>query len=211
MSFLGKKLVNPLTGRSISLYGPTHMKLMDSGIMNEDGIVIKDPESESRRPRSPSPQRSTSSGTIINPLTGYTIKRGGATHNYLMSNGMVDEQGYLIGTPAESQIGIRSPLHRSRSPSPVVPITPEHDTRHLHEEGPFCGPAGGLSAHSYPVDTPGRARAAIGRSPNAARHGGDPEAIKQCACEQAEKKGWFSCHSTYRSGPAGRYSPQYPK
>lgn len=149
-------------------------------------------------------------GTLINPLTGYPIRQYGPTHNGLMDQGIVDSQGYVIGQVSQDEIGPRSPLHETPNPSPIIPITPEHNTRHAGERGPFCGPAAGLGPSSYPVDTPGRAHSAIGRSSNAALHGADPQAIVECAERWADANGWFHSHLNFPPDPTSQRVPQYP-
>lgn len=51
----------------------------------------------------------------------------------------------------------------------------------------FCGPAGGAAKGSYPVNSPGRARAAL----SYARYAPNPEGIKRCVRKQAAKNGWI--------------------
>lgn len=53
----------------------------------------------------------------------------------------------------------------------------------------FCGPAGGSCATSFPVNTPGRAKSALGR----AHFAPNPQGIHDCACAKAEREGWFHC------------------
>ena len=48
-----------------------------------------------------------------------------------------------------------------------------------HKTGPFCGPAGGAPAGSYPVNTLKRAKAAL----SYARHAPNPDGIKDCVCK----------------------------
>lgn len=50
----------------------------------------------------------------------------------------------------------------------------------------FCGPEGGSCPGTYPVNTPGRARAAL----SYARYAPNPEGIKKCARRVAQSKGW---------------------
>lgn len=51
----------------------------------------------------------------------------------------------------------------------------------------FCGPAGGACEGTYPVNTPGRWRAAK----SYARHAPDPQGIKDCADRIAREQGWL--------------------
>lgn len=51
----------------------------------------------------------------------------------------------------------------------------------------FCGSAGGSCARSYPVNTPGRARAALAY----ARFAPNPKGIKSCVYRKSEEKGWM--------------------
>lgn len=51
----------------------------------------------------------------------------------------------------------------------------------------FCGPAGGACQGTYPVNTPGRAIAAM----SYARHAPNPEGIRACARKVAKQKGWM--------------------
>ena len=47
-----------------------------------------------------------------------------------------------------------------------------------YKKGPFCGPSGGAPSGTYPVNTKGRAQAAIAY----ARHAPNPSGIKKCVC-----------------------------
>jgi hypothetical protein len=58
----------------------------------------------------------------------------------------------------------------------------------------FCGLAGGAKDYTYPVNTPGRARAAL----SYARHAPNPEGIKTCARRVAKKKGWLDAEGKIR-------------
>lgn len=51
----------------------------------------------------------------------------------------------------------------------------------------FCGSSGGSCARAYPVNTPGRARAAL----SYARYAPNPEGIKSCVRRKAAEKGWL--------------------
>lgn len=112
-------------------------------------------------------------------------------------------------TPVWSSPYVPNTMTVSASPKVFVP---EHNTRHAHEAGPFCGPVAGLSDHSYPVDTSGRAHSALGHAGSADTHvgGNASDKIKQCACEQAEHQGWFQCHQTYIVDPGMSLAPVYP-
>lgn len=50
----------------------------------------------------------------------------------------------------------------------------------------FCGPEGGACAGTFPVDTPGRWKSALGR----AHFAPNPEGIKECANRIAMEQGW---------------------
>jgi hypothetical protein len=52
----------------------------------------------------------------------------------------------------------------------------------------FCGPFGGARAGSYPVNSPGRAIAAM----SYARYAPNPQGIKECARRIALSKGWVN-------------------
>jgi hypothetical protein len=52
----------------------------------------------------------------------------------------------------------------------------------------FCGPSGGTRAGSYPVNSPGRAIAAM----SYARYAPNPQGIKECARRIALSKGWVN-------------------
>ena len=52
----------------------------------------------------------------------------------------------------------------------------------------FCGPSGGARAGSYPVNSPGRAIAAM----SYARFAPNPQGIKECARRIALSKGWVN-------------------
>ena len=61
----------------------------------------------------------------------------------------------------------------------------------------FCGPAGGACPGTYPVNTPGRARAAKAY----ARHAPNPEGIKKCADRIAKREGWGAGKSSEKTVP----------
>lgn len=56
----------------------------------------------------------------------------------------------------------------------------------LHKQS-FCGPAGGASARTYPVNTPRRAVSALAYSRNAP----NPEGLRNCVYAMAKRKGWY--------------------
>lgn len=51
----------------------------------------------------------------------------------------------------------------------------------------FCGPEGGSSQGTYPVNTRGRARAALAYS----RHAPNPQGIRECVYRKSKQKGWI--------------------
>lgn len=51
----------------------------------------------------------------------------------------------------------------------------------------FCGPEGGSCPGTFPVNTPGRARAAM----SYARYAPYPEGIRECARRVAKQRGYF--------------------
>jgi hypothetical protein len=56
------------------------------------------------------------------------------------------------------------------------------------DEGPFCGPEGGSSDLTFPVNTKKRAINAVSRSVNAP----NPEGIRKCATRYAMQRGWIT-------------------
>ena len=58
--------------------------------------------------------------------------------------------------------------------------------RYRESEGPFCGPAGGGCAGTYPVGSIARVRNALSR----AWHAENPEGLRRCACARATKLGF---------------------
>lgn len=53
-------------------------------------------------------------------------------------------------------------------------------------ESSFCGPEGGSCPYTFPVTSPGRARAALAYS----RHAPNPEGVRRCVHRIARQKGW---------------------
>ncbi len=83
-----------------------------------------------------------------------------------------------------------------------------YDKEHLSKEM-FCGPSGGASPKSYPVNTPKRAVAAL----SYARYAPNPEGIKQCARRVAREHGWLddasgSIRLPLRPVPTPRRNPR---
>lgn len=157
--------------------------------------------------------------TFTNPLTNRQITYMGPTHLRLLDQGILDQQGNLVTsgylTPnkvaySTTYPGYVSPNKGTQGTQGARGSRGSRGSRHSPDEGPFCGPVAGLDPLSYPVNTPGRARAAMGRSVNAASHGADPNVIKQCACQMAEHEGWFQCSQQYLPDKTGaKYAPQY--
>ena len=71
----------------------------------------------------------------------------------------------------------------------------------------FCGPAGGACPGTYPVNTPGRAIAAM----SYARHAPNPEGIRACARKVAKAKGWTNPQTgkIRRTGRGGKSKTVY--
>jgi hypothetical protein len=61
----------------------------------------------------------------------------------------------------------------------------ERETSGAHE-GPFCGPAGGAPAGSYPITN----KKQVGAAKSYAHNAPNPSGIKACAERIAKKRGW---------------------
>jgi len=114
--------------------------------------------------------------SIINPKTGKKIKVGGPTYQKLMQSKWVD-----MITDIETA-AVRSP---KRSPKKSPKRSPKQSPKKgCSNQGKykgvsadlFCGTEGGSCPGTYPVNTKGRARAALAY----ARHAPNPEGIKKC-------------------------------
>lgn len=114
------------------------------------------------------------SSYITSPKTGKPIKVGGPTYQKLQNTKWVSQlkKAPRVTAPKSKKSRTSRTNKYQREGIPV---------------GEFCGPAGGAMQYTYPVNTPGRARAAL----SYARHAPNPEGIKMCARTMAKKKGWM--------------------
>jgi hypothetical protein len=113
---------------------------------------------------------------VISPKTGREILVGGSTYLDLASSPkwqdkLVQMPIYLPDTSKPV------PMRRGCSNQGKYKGIPEHL---------FCGPEGGSCPGTYPVNTPGRARAAL----SYARFAPNPQGIRDCAKRVAKQKGW---------------------
>lgn len=121
------------------------------------------------------PTFSKSAQYVINPSTGKPVVVGGKRYNELR------EQGILRGKNKVVSKGHATTKRHGNSKA----------ARHAREGIPakeFCGKAGGGRATSYPVDTPGRRRAALAYS----RFAKNPTKLRECvhrAIARAQKRG----------------------
>lgn len=110
---------------------------------------------------------------IRSPKTGRTIRIGGPAYIKLASSPKWKE--VLPLSPKVSSP--RSPKKRGCSNQGKYKNVPSDL---------FCGPEGGSCPGTYPVNTPGRARAALAYS----RHAPNPEGIRKCVRRIKTEKGW---------------------
>jgi hypothetical protein len=68
----------------------------------------------------------------------------------------------------------------------------------------FCGPAGGSSPRSYPVNTEARCRSAL----SYARYAPNPEGIRQCALQKAREHPNWRCGVKYGLASPRHMSPR---
>jgi len=145
--------------------------------------------------------------TTTNPKTGRKILIGGPTYNRLIQSSkwgpMLDSNREYFGTSKEYYGSTKKEYYHGKeyySPSPRSTSKSRgcsNQRKYIHSgipEEDFCGPEGGSCRYTYPVNTPGRARAAL----SYARHAPDPEGIRECALRKAREKGWV--------GSSGRIS-----
>nr|WNL49698.1 hypothetical protein MarFTMF_182 [Marseillevirus sp.] len=104
----------------------------------------------------------------INPKTGRKILRGGPTYEALLKQGI---------TPKEKKYTLTK-----KGTLPGASNVRKYRKEHLRSSD-FCGTVPG----SFPVNTEGRARAALAY----ARNDMNPERVRACAYAKAKREGWF--------------------
>lgn len=102
--------------------------------------------------------------SIINPKTGKKIKVGGPTYQKLMQSKWADMITDIETAAVRSPT--RSPKKRCSNQGKYKGVPADL----------FCGTEGESCPGTYPVNTKGRARAALAY----ARHAPNPEGIKKC-------------------------------
>lgn len=124
--------------------------------------------------RSPSPSKSSSprnrSTEVIylrSPKTNRWIKEEGPTYNELLQNPLYASK---LKTAERRTEGNLSPKKGQGNAG-----------KYTDADAPFCGPN-----QTYPVNTPGRYRAAM----SYARFSDNPDKIRECAQNIAETRGW---------------------
>ena len=83
-----------------------------------------------------------------------------------------------------------SPMRGSQRSPPKRRVSPMRASAHpgsasSGREGPFCGPAGGAAAGTFPVKDFEHIRNALSRARNAP----NPEGVRTCACARAQSLG----------------------
>ena len=83
-----------------------------------------------------------------------------------------------------------SPMRASQRSPPKRRVSPMRASAHpgsasSGREGPFCGPAGGAAAGTFPVKDFEHIRNALSRARNAP----NPEGVRTCACARAQSLG----------------------
>lgn len=149
--------------------------------------------------------------SVVNPETGAKILIGGPTYQKLVREGKISEAEVLAAeeaAPAEPMVlipetGEKVKVGSKRFFDLIVDGTltqfvedvseirdalgnPCRRSKYSQTDAPFCGPAGGACPNTYPVNTPGRYRAALAYARNAPY----PEGVRECARKVAKKKGW---------------------
>lgn len=122
----------------------------------------------------------------ISPKTGRVILVGGPTYARLAKDPRY--AGRLVPKPFAASKS--KPKGRSAK-RPVVSKSGgcSNQRKYIGKGIPassFCGPEGGACSGTFPVNTPGRARAALAY----ARHAPNPEGIRRCTHRIARAKGW---------------------
>lgn len=108
---------------------------------------------------------------IKSPKTGRLIKVGGPTYQKLSKS---KKYGPILSkSPKVKNKTLKGCSNVGKYPKVAV--------------DEFCGPEGGSCPGTYPVNTRGRARAALAY----ARHAPDPEGIKNCVRRKSSEKGWL--------------------
>ncbi|AGV01747.1 hypothetical protein C8_398 [Cannes 8 virus] len=106
--------------------------------------------------------------SLVNPKTGRKILRGGPTHLALLEKGVIPKE---------------EPFHLTKKGTlPGASNVRKYRKEHL-KDSDFCGTVPG----SFPVNTEGRARAAL----SYARNDMNPERVKACVYSKAKREGWF--------------------
>lgn len=105
---------------------------------------------------------------LVNPETGRNILRNGPTHMSLLRKGIIPKE---------------KPLERTKKGTlPGASNVSKYKKEHL-KHSDFCGSVPG----SFPVNSKGRARAALAY----ARNDMHPERVRACARAKAKREGWF--------------------
>jgi hypothetical protein len=150
---------------------------------------------------------------IRNPITGKLIFVGGPTYLKLKENPRYSAEVTRLASQASSMskkiksVRMSKPLktrliYRSKTRSlrekldksgmrlSEMKKLPGRGSlgKYKPDEGPFCGPKGGSSDLTFPVNTKKRMINAISRSVNAP----NPEGIRKCATNYGIKRGWIT-------------------
>lgn len=132
---------------------------------------------------------------ILNPRTNRYIKVGGGVYTKLAKSGFLEE--------LKRQKKISPPKKRSPRSGDICKKKTKYIGKGILKKD-FCGPSGGACPYTYPVNTPGRAVAALAYARNAP----NPQGIKKCARRIAKEKGWTDEFGTIKkSGKPSKSSP----
>lgn len=122
---------------------------------------------------------------VTNPKTGNQITVGGKVYNELLKTKYRSQ--LLRQSPRKSSPKKSSPRKSSPRKS-KTPLGCSNQGKYKNvPKNLFCGPEGGACPGTYPVNTRGRAIAAL----SYARHAPNPEGIRACARRIAKAKGWL--------------------
>ena len=130
--------------------------------------------------------------TITSPKTGKEILVGGPTYEKLLTSSKWNNIVKALPKSSAKTSPKKAPVKKispkkiyKKSTSKSQGCSNAGKYKNVPKEL-FCGPAGGSCEGTYPVNTRGRARAALAY----ARHAPYPEGIRECVRKVKEKKGW---------------------
>lgn len=162
-----KRIRNPITGKLIFVGGPTYLKLKAN-------------------PRySAEVARLAAAATSIRPSMKVVSMSPRAKKIVINQSPLKTRKIYRSKTRS-----LREQLDKSGMRLSEMKKLPGRGSlgKYKPDEGPFCGPEGGSSDLTFPVNTKKRAINAVSRSVNAP----NPKGIRRCATNYAVKRKWIT-------------------